>query len=141
MFFTIAIALLIFEIITGSFYLLVISAAFATAGLANWLFNLSNSTGFIIVAIVSLLGVLIVKKHHHRIKQARANIKDDLADLDSGQYVTVTTKQADGYWQVLYRGTIWQAQTNKDITFSENETAIIINKSGNILNIRPLEQD
>ncbi len=136
MFFAIAIALLIFEIVTGSFYLLVISAAFATAGLAGFFFDMGTSTGFVITAVVSLLGIFLVKKHHKRIQLLRKDNNDDLADLDKGQVVHVNKSLPDGKWQVHYRGTIWLAQNIGDGALQENDNAIIESKNGNILHIR-----
>ncbi len=133
MFFALAIVLLILEIVTGSFYLLVISAAFASAGLSQWLFETSIGMGFAIAAIISLFGVYLVKKHHKRIATVSSGKAIIANDLDIGNPVTVQEKMSNGYWQVQYRGSTWQAQGDDEHPLQTNDIAIITGKNGNVL--------
>ncbi|WP_434777520.1 NfeD family protein [Neisseria sp. Ec49-e6-T10] len=129
--------LLIFEFFTNTFYLLVICAAFMIAGLSEWLFQTPFYVNTIIASVMSIIGVLIVKKVN-KTRKARGQDKA-LDDLDIGQYVEVTAVEPSGQAVVYYRGAQWQARFD-DVTAlvqtSEEHLptrAKIIRKDANIL--------
>ncbi|KES12415.1 NfeD-like protein, partial [Snodgrassella alvi SCGC AB-598-O02] len=56
-----ALLLFLVELFSGTFYLLVISAAMLSSGLSEWLFNTSTITNMIIATAFSVIGIVIVR--------------------------------------------------------------------------------
>ena len=102
----IAIALVIVELTTGTFYLLVLGvaaaggAALAYFGMPFWM-----QAGF--ATLIAALGVVFV--HHYR--AANASTTGSNA-IDLGQRVTLESwvNEAEGIARVHYRGTLWDAK-------------------------------
>ena len=102
----IAIALVIVELLSGTFYLLVLGvaagggAALAYFGMPCWV-----QAGF--ATLVAVLGVVAV--HHYR--AANASTTGSNA-IDLGQRVTLESwvNEAEGLARVHYRGTLWDAK-------------------------------
>src|SRR5436190_11176063 len=100
--------LVIAELVTGTFYLLVIALGFFVAGVCAWL-----GANFVIQAVVgsvvAMAGAWLVHHWHeaHRAKDAgRANL------LDRGQAVVLEgwTNESAGIARVRYRGASWDAR-------------------------------
>lgn len=101
-------ALVIAELVTGTFYLLVIGVGFFAAALCAWL-----DANFLVQAVagsaVALIGAWLVHHWHaaNRVSDAgRANL------LDRGQPVVLEgwTNEAAGIARVRYRGASWDAR-------------------------------
>jgi membrane protein implicated in regulation of membrane protease activity len=100
--------LVIAELLTGTFYLLVLGvAAFAGAGVA-WLGQGFGWQAFV-AAVVAVAGVVWVQRHP---RQSRGN---PMASLDAGQAVTLDhwTDRAAGRARVRYRDSLWDAEVAK----------------------------
>ena len=97
-------ALIIAELVTGTFFLLMLGiaafagAAMAWAGLGFWPQALGS-------AAVAVAGVIWVRRH------PRSGGDKPMASLDVGQSVTVDswTDRPGGRARVRYRGTLWDA--------------------------------
>jgi membrane protein implicated in regulation of membrane protease activity len=102
-----AIALVIVELLTGTFYLLVLGIA-AAAGAAFAWFGLPFFAQAGVATIVAALGVLLVRRY--RVSTGRT--ATSINAIDVGQRVTVESwvNEAEGLARVHYRGTLWDAK-------------------------------
>jgi membrane protein implicated in regulation of membrane protease activity len=102
-----AIALVVAELLTGTFYLLVLGlAAFAGAGLA-WLGTpIAAQASF--ATIIAVLGVIFV--HRYRVRAPKSGGGSNAIDV--GHRVTLQSwiNEAEGLARVSYRGTLWDAK-------------------------------
>lgn len=128
-----ALLLFLVELISGTFYLLVISAAMLSSGLSEWLFNTSTITNMIIATAFSVIGIVIVRLWQR--KHPRQNLSNPADDTDYGQTVILIDQLNENLWQVRYRGTIWQGTFADPITLKSGDTALITGHNGNILNL------
>ncbi len=97
------------ELLTGTFFLLMISLGAVTAALLTY-FGLSLSGQIASAAIVSSLAVVVwfvLRSRRKGTQAARANATRN--KLDIGGMVTVEHWQPDGTAQVFYRGAPWTA--------------------------------
>ena len=136
---SIALILLILEMFSLSFYLLVISVAFLIAGLCNAVFHTGTDANMIIAAVMSLCGIVIVNHLRRRNKQHTGELTDE-DDYDIGELVDIIAMLPDGHGQVRYRGAPWQAKLHKNNGIADYEAltgtkAKIIRKDGNLLEI------
>jgi len=102
-----AIALVIVELLTGTFYLLVLGVA-AMAGAALAWFGLGFSVEAVVASIVGVLGVVLV----HRYRVSHGQTPGSINAIDVGQRVTIESwvNETDGLARVHYRGTLWDAK-------------------------------
>lgn len=101
--------LVILEIFSGTFYLLMIAVGMLAGALAAWL-GVSNPAQVLTTALVGIASCLILNRWRARFKpQPAAN--DPNINLDIGQPLRVDAWQGDpdGPWQarVVYRGAQW----------------------------------
>ncbi|MCP1659663.1 NfeD family protein [Neisseria perflava] len=123
--------LLIFELFAGTVYLLVVSAALFGAGVVAWLTD--NITAAVITAaVLSALGIWLSQGW---IREHRRSPAEEMAqnDLDIGQTVQILRHLHTDRYEVLYRGTHWQAQALNPASVSQPHTAVITGKNGNVL--------
>lgn len=130
-----AAALLIAEMFSGTFYLLVVSIALFGAGLAAWLFGAGGGTSLLVAVVLSAAGIAAVYRWR---RNHRAGADEDV-DLDIGNTVLLHQPQSGKLWLVQYRGTYWQAQA--DFPAQAGQAARIAGKSGNLLILQPLEEN
>lgn len=126
-----AVILVVAEMFFGTFYLLVVSAALACAGLAQWLFGTSPAVNAGIAAVMSVIGIALVLRWHKKHHRSALQVAHD--DLDLGQTVVLEHPTADGLWLVRYRGTQWQAELTG--TAAPGATARIVGRHGNVLRL------
>jgi len=101
-------AFLISELLTGSFYLLMLAIAAALAAISAHL-GVSISAQCLIATSVSLLAFVLC----YLIKrQFKKNNPSPSFNLDVGAQIMVKQWQADGTAQVKYRGAKWTAICN-----------------------------
>lgn len=105
--------LLILELVTGTFYLLVIAVALAAAGLAD-LADASLTMQLIVAAVVGFSGALWLR--HSRLGRLKTE-GDLLQNLDVGQVVRVDDWSAGNTARAQYRGAEW------DVMLAPGETA------------------
>jgi membrane protein implicated in regulation of membrane protease activity len=98
-------ALVIIELLTGTFYLLVLGIAAFGAALAAW-FGLEFAVQVVIAAIVAAIGVYVV--HAYR----RRNAAQQMRPIDAGQPASFErwVDRAAGLARVHYRGASWEAR-------------------------------
>jgi len=110
--FSIAVVLLMVEMVSGTFYMLMLSLAFGAGGIAAYA-GLNNQYQLGLAALVGIAGIVILR----RIKSK----PQDIQDLDIGQSVTVVTWHDDGTARVRYRGTEWDAELETEDTPREGK--------------------
>ena len=106
--FGLAVLALIGELLTCTFYLLLIAVGLAAAGATAWLAG-PVEWQLVVFGVVALAGLAVLRKTgvlKKREVDAQRNVD---VNLDIGQQVEVTAWQADGTAQVWYRGATWQA--------------------------------
>ena len=133
--FTAAAALFILEMFSGTFYLLVLSIALLGAGLTAWLFGSDASASLLVAAALSAVSIAAV----YRWQRSRRTPPGKDVDLDIGNTVVLHQAQPDNLWLVQYCGSYWQAQA--DFAAQAGQSARIAGKSGNILILKPLEEN
>ena len=102
--FLLALILLAAEMTSGTFYLLVLSIALATGGVAA-LFEVSLPMQITLAALVGVAGTIILRRTKITRPVAAQN-----QNLDIGQPVRVLHWREDGTLRVSYRGAEWDAE-------------------------------
>lgn len=102
--FLLALSLLIFEIVTGTFYMLVLSLAVAIGGVTAWL-GLGFPLQLFLCATAGILGIVLLR----RLKTATP-ADTSSQNLDIGQPVQVIAWRESGTARVHYRGAQWDAE-------------------------------
>jgi membrane protein implicated in regulation of membrane protease activity len=125
-------ALIIIEMMTGTFYLLVLGIAAFAGGLAAYLGG-SSLWQVLCVGIVAVIGLFVV---HRRNQSQRSGTQPDRS-LDLGQAVTLESwvDQNAGRVRVKYRGTSWDAHLIGDSNIQLHETLYICGTNGNELQV------
>lgn len=101
-----AFGLLIMELLTGTFYLLVIAVAVAAAGLAD-LAGASLTLQLVVAAVIGLAGSIWLRRSRFgRLDRA----SEALQNLDVGQVVRVDGWTAGNTARAHYRGAEWDVQ-------------------------------
>lgn len=107
-----AFGLLILELLSGTFYLLVIAVALAAGGLAN-LAGASFTVQLVVAAAIGLAGSLWLRRSRFGRPTHEA---DRLQHLDVGQVVRIDSWGAGNTARALYRGAEW------DVLLAPGET-------------------
>ena len=103
--FVLGFAVIGLELLTGTFYLLVIGAAVLLGGVAAWL-GLSFTVCVTLTTAIAVLGCIGLRKS--RFGKLGSGAPSG-PNLDQGQRVAVDEWRADGSARVTYRGTQWDA--------------------------------
>jgi membrane protein implicated in regulation of membrane protease activity len=112
--FVAAFALLAAELLTGTFYLLMIAVALAAAGLAA-LAGAPFVLQLLVAAAVGFGGALALRRS--RFGRARHDPAEPLQNMDVGQSVTVENWTTARTARASYRGALW------DLELAPGETA------------------
>lgn len=101
-----AIGLVVVELLTGTFYLLVLGVA-ATAGAGAAYLGLSFGVQAAVATVVAILGVVFVHRYRAGVTKAGS-----INAIDVGHRVTLESwvNEAEGLARVHYRGTLWDAK-------------------------------
>jgi membrane protein implicated in regulation of membrane protease activity len=107
----IGIVLIIVEMTTGTFYLLVLGIAALAAAAAAW-FGQSFWVQAVISAAVAVAGVILVNRYRSK------NTPATKQSLDVGQSVTLDSwiSEVDGVARVNYRNAQWEARVTGERT-------------------------
>jgi len=99
------IVLIIVEMLTGTFFLLVLGIAALAAAGAAW-FGHSFWVQAVVTAAVAIVGVLLIKRYRGK------SLPASKQSLDIGQSVTLDMwiSEADGLARVQYRNAQWEAR-------------------------------
>jgi membrane protein implicated in regulation of membrane protease activity len=121
-----AAALIAAELLTGTFYLLVVGIAVACGGLAAWL-DWGIPYQWLTAGILGVVGTALL----HRWKQQQGSGAKQPA-LDVGQMVRVEAWGPNRTARVNYRGTTWDAELAAPDT-PQGETMYIEGMRGSVL--------
>jgi membrane protein implicated in regulation of membrane protease activity len=122
--------LVIVELVTGTFYLLVLGVAcFAAAGLAYAGSELAWEA--LVAAVVAVIGVALVKRYKKGIEPKR------MVGLDFGQQATFDSwvNKGIGQARVKYRGSLWDAQIVGKAVGDPGEILYVSSVDGNSLKV------
>ena len=122
--------LLIAELVTGTFFLLVLGIA-AFAGSATAWFGLGFWVEASCAATVAVAGVFWVRQQRKILQQP------DMASLDVGQAVTLESwvSREQGAARVTYRNTQWDAEVEGEREFDRGQVLFIHAVDGNTLKV------
>ena len=123
--------LVIAELVTGTFYLLVIAIGAFVGALAAWL-GLNVLLQAILGAVVAGVGTLLV--HHWHV--TRKPVEGESNFLDRGQPVVLEgwANESAGLARVRYRGTSWDARiAERESRPAPGATLYIAAQEGNML--------
>ncbi len=122
--------LIIVELLTGTFYLLMLGVAAFGAALAAWL-GQGIGVQAVVAAVISAAGCYGV--HVYRAK----NAKEQMAPLDAGQPASFESWVDPGarLARVRYRGASWDAVVDGDGTPDAGALLYVISTSGNTLKV------
>ena len=119
-------ALVVAELLTGTFFLLALGVAFAIGGAAAFL-GATFEIQLLIAGVVAIAGVFLA----HRWGRKRVSVPQE-PPFDIGQTVRVQAWNPDGTARVAYRGTLWQAEVaGPDV--SRGDTMVIVSVRGSTL--------
>lgn len=124
----VAVILLAAEMLTGTFYLLVMGIAAAAGALAAW-GGCPLQLQIVLALMIAAAGAFIVFRWHKKHDR-----KDDASgnNLDIGQTVVWQGTYPDGSWKVHYRGAQWQARPFRP-DVDPSKPLLIADTSGNTL--------
>jgi len=122
--------LVIAELVTGTFFLLVLGIA-AFAGSATAWFGLGFWLEALCAAVVAVAGVFWVRQQRKKLQQP------DMASLDVGQAVTFDAwvSREQGTARVTYRNTQWDAEVEGERELSHGQALFILAVDGNTLRV------
>ena len=123
-------ALVIIELLTGTFYLLMLGIAAFGAALAAW-FNLGFGVQAMVAAVIAAAGCYGV--HVYRAK----NAKEQMAPIDAGQPASFENwvDQPSRLARVRYRGASWEALVDGDAAIDAGALLYVITANGNTLKV------
>ena len=122
--------LVIAELVTGTFFLLVLGIA-AFAGSAMAWFGLGFWVEALCAATVAVAGVFWVQQRRRTMPQP------DMASLDLGQAVTLDAwvNREQGAARVKYRNTLWDAEVEGERELDHGQVLFIHSVDGNTLKV------
>ncbi|MEQ1838170.1 MAG: NfeD family protein [Candidatus Nitrotoga sp.] len=120
--FLLALGLLAMEMLTGTFYMLILSVAVGTGGLAA-LLGWDMSVQITCSVITGMIGVMVVRK-----MKGAGTAKSEDQNLDVGQTVRLITWNNDGTARVHFRGAEWDAEL-EDFKLGMVQPAVLYIKS------------
>ena len=122
--------LVIAELVTGTFFLLVLGIA-AFAGSATAWFGLGFWVEALCAATVAIAGVFWVRRHRKSMQ------RPDMASLDVGQAVAFDAwvSREQGAARVKYRNTLWDAEVEGEREFDSGQVLYIHAVDGNTLKV------
>ncbi len=123
-------ALVIAELITGTFYLLVLGVAAFGAGAAAWL-GMGFPLQVVTATAVAGLGVYFVHAYRTR------NAAQQMRSIDAGQPASFESwvDQAAGLARVRYRGASWEARLEKGEAPQPGTVLYVLATEGNMLKV------
>lgn len=123
------------ELLTGTFYLLVLAVAAFGAAAAAWL-----GQGLALQAVVAaiLAGIGVYGVHLYRAK----NAADQMPSIDAGQPASFEhwVDRSAGLARVRYRGASWEARLPVDATVEPGSIVYVLAIEGNMLKVSARSQ-
>lgn len=123
-------ALVIVELLTGTFYLLVLGVAAFAAGAAAWLGG-GFAVQAIAAAVISMVGAYLVHAYRAR------NAAQQMPSIDAGQPANFESwvDQAAGLARVRYRGASWDARFDAEAAMQPGALVYVLATEGNTLKV------
>lgn len=115
------------ELLTGTFYLLVIGLALACGGIAAW-FDAAMPVQWLTAGVLGIAGTFFLQRWR-KLHKSEPVVQQS---LDVGQLVQVQNWGPDGTARVAYRGTTWDAELDAPAT-PRNESMYITAMRGSVL--------
>jgi membrane protein implicated in regulation of membrane protease activity len=107
--FVLAFVLVVVELLTGTFYVLMVALAVAAGGVMAWL-GAANWLQFLGAAVTGTSATLLLRRSRlGRASRHPDPSTDTEQNFDLGQQVAVDRWNSDGTARVQYRGTQWDA--------------------------------
>lgn len=100
--------LIVLELMSGTFYLLMIALGFIAAGLAR-LAGASADVQFVLAAMVALAAVVLLRRSRFGRRTRKAAATNPDVNLDIGQTLAVTGWR-EGKARANYRGAAWDVE-------------------------------
>jgi membrane protein implicated in regulation of membrane protease activity len=111
--------LVVLELMSGTFYLLMIAIGFIAGGLAHWA-GAGLAIEFPVAALVGLIAVIALRRSRFGISRRRDASQDPGVNLDIGETLQVE-RWHDGHARAMYRGAEWDV----DLAPGETEGATL----------------
>ncbi|MBK6616411.1 NfeD family protein [Ottowia sp.] len=108
--FVVAGLLVAVELVTGTFYMLMVALGMAAGGLAAAA-GMGLEVQLVCAAVVGAGATFWWNRHRRKHVQAVATSKNKDVNLDIGETVLVETASETSSGQARYRGALWQART------------------------------
>jgi membrane protein implicated in regulation of membrane protease activity len=123
-------ALVITELLTGTFYLLVLGVAAFGAGAVAW-FGGGFALQSIAAAVLALLGAYLVHAYRAR------NAERQMVSIDAGQPANFEkwVDQPAGLARVRYRGASWDARLESEASLQPGALVYVLGTEGNTLKV------
>jgi membrane protein implicated in regulation of membrane protease activity len=107
-------ALVLLELMSGTFYLLMVALGFIAGGIAH-LLGAGSDIAFPVAALVAMIAVIVLRRSRFGITRKRDASHDPGVNLDIGETLKVDVWH-EGRARALYRGAEW------DIELAPGET-------------------
>ena len=124
--------LIIAELLTGTFYLIVLGLA-ALAGAAASYLNFSFGLQAVIAAAIATVGVVVV--NHYRVTQKSQSSADNALDIGQSVVLDSWIDRKDGLARVRYRNALWDARVLDEPNAEAGSLFYIQNVDGNTLHV------
>ncbi|MCX7891518.1 MAG: NfeD family protein [Burkholderiales bacterium] len=126
----VGIVLVIAELLTGTFYLLVLGVAAFAAAAAAWL-AAPFLAQVLVAGAIAVAGVLWIRAHR------RARAVPEMPSFDVGQPVKLEqwVNRADGLARVMYRDALWDAVVEGDREVEPGALLFVHGVSGSTLHV------
>jgi membrane protein implicated in regulation of membrane protease activity len=124
------IALVVAELLSGTFYLLVLGVAAWVAAAVAW-FGAPFLAQVVVAGVIAMGGVFWIRSRKH------ALATPDMAPLDVGQAVTLQSwvNQPDRVARVMYRDALWDAVVEGEARGETGEVFYITRVEGSTLRV------
>jgi membrane protein implicated in regulation of membrane protease activity len=116
-------AMLIAELFTGTFYMLVISVAMAAGGVVAWMGG-SLAMQYVVAAAVGFIGAFILRKSRFGMSSKTATAQDPSVNPDIGNRLEVDAWDHLGRARVMYRGAQWDVELEAGLPHHKGEYLI-----------------
>lgn len=108
--FSLAILLVIAEMTTGTFYLLMVALGLAAGGIAA-MAGLTFPAQTALASLVSVIAILLLRRSRFgRNKQRGGAVRNPDVNLDIGEEIVIAQWTADGRARASYRGAEWSVE-------------------------------
>ena len=127
--------LVIVELVSGTFYLLVIGVGAFAGALAAWA-GAGHLVQAVAACVVALIGTALVH-HWHTSRRKKESPTENMLDVGQSVVLENWRDAAEGLARVRYRGTTWDARVSADPKPDPGATLYIVGLEGSTLLVAP----